>query len=178
MGTYKKAVVDYYHEHPDASIGKVARALGCSKSTVVKYRPEEYKPKPLTEEEQAAFLEKWERGKLALAKLDWRQVKEIRNANDYRLWPMNWRSVELEFETEGKPIPGGFCSAEGFEADLKELCDALYDWHLYEPCPKCGKGIRVPRWRAGTAQWTPFCGCSEFPLCDFSADREGKPVGA
>lgn len=37
MGTYKQAVVDYYHEHPTAGPGEVARALNISRPTVYKW---------------------------------------------------------------------------------------------------------------------------------------------
>lgn len=178
MSKYQQAIIDYFVEHPRASLGEVARALGCSKSTVNKFKPVEMKAKPLTEEELMERMIRWERAHKALEKLNWHQIKEIRNANNYRLYPINWQQVEFYFEHYNEPIPAGIKSAEEFESLLKDVCDALYDWHLYEPCPKCGKGIRVPRWRAGTAQWTPFCGCSEFPLCDFSVDREGKPIDA
>lgn len=178
MSKYQQAVIDYFTKKPEASLGEVARALGCSESTVNKFKPAELKAKPLTEEEMLEILARHEKLQGLLKKLDLRQVKEIRNANNYRLYPLDWRSIEIYFENRNEPIPAGIKSAEEFESRFKELCDTLYDWHLYEPCPKCGKGIRVPRWRAGTAQWTPFCGCSEFPLCDFSADREGKPIGA
>ena len=138
MSKYQQAVIDYFKEKPVASLGEVARSLGCSKSTVNKFKPPELKAKPLTEEEVMQILAKHEKLNRLLDKLDWQQVKEIRNANNYRLWPMDWRSVEIEFERKEKPIPGGFRSAEEFEAQFKELCDTLYDWHLYEPCPKCG----------------------------------------
>ena len=174
MGTYKQAVVDYYHEHPTAGPSEVARALGISKSTVSRYRPEEYKPKPLTEEELLAVVENWERSKRALAQLDWATIKNVWAANGYRLYPINWTDVEAFYLKRDTPMPFDFRSAEEFETLLKEVFDSLYDWHLYEPCPQCGKGIRVPRW----SSWTPFCGCSEFPACDFSMDREGKPIGA
>lgn len=178
MSKYQKAILDYFLEYPKASLGEVAKSLGCSKSTVNKYKPDELKSKPLAPDEREEIMERLDRANRALEKLDWYQIKEIRNANNYRLYPVDWRSVEIYFESRNEPIPGGLRSSEELEAHLKEVCDALYDWHLYEPCPKCGKGIRVPRWRAGTGQWTPFCGCSEFPLCDFSADRESNPIGA
>lgn len=172
----KQAVADYFSKHPKASLGEVARFLNISKSTVNKYKPTELKDKPPTEEELQEWMARWERQDRALAKLDWYSIKEIRNANNYRLYPVKWSRVESYFEARGEQIPCGIKSAEEFETLLKEVCDSLYDWHLYEPCPKCGKGIRVPRWRAGTAQWTPLCGCSEFPLCDFAIDREGEII--
>ena len=172
----RQAVIEYFEQHPKSSIGSVAKALNISKSTVNKYKPTELKAKPLTEEERQEMLLRWEQAKLALDKLDWHDIKMIRNANNYRLFPVHWDQVEAYFERRGEPIPGGIKSAEEFEAILKKICDYLYDWHLYEQCPKCGEGILVPRWRAGTAQWTPFCGCAQFPLCDYSMNREGESI--
>ena len=172
----EKLVKEFFLQHPKASLGTVARALNISKSTAAKYKPAELKAKPMSEEEMLERVARWERSKRALARLDWHSIKQIRNANDYRLYPVKWSQVETYFALRDEPIPCGIKTAEEFEALLKEVCDSLYDWHLYEPCPKCGKGIRVPRWRAGTAQWTPFCGCSEFPSCDYSVNREGESI--
>lgn len=174
MSKYQSAIVDYFAENPSASLGQVAKALGCSKSTVNKYKPTELKAKPLSEEEAEALYARLERQERLLEKLNWSQIKEIRNANNYRLFPVNWDCVESYFARRNKPIPANVKSADEFEFLLKEVCDSLYGWNLYEPCPICENGILVPRWRAGTKQWTPFCGCSNFPECRFAIDRAGE----
>ena len=176
MSKYQEQIENYFKEYPKASLGDVARALGCSKGTVSKYKPQELKSKPWTEEEYYAWKDKQAKADKALERLPWHVIKKIRNANNYRLYPVNWEDIEAYYEEKGKRVPGDLHSAKEFEALLKEIFDNLYDWKLYEPCPKCGKGIMVPRWRAGTGQYTPFSGCSEFPECNFSMDRGGGPI--
>lgn len=118
----------------------------------------------------------WERSQRALGVLPWDVIKNIRNANG-KLYPLDWNKVcEKVQEKYGWNIDDKYDlnSKEDFEEKLKEVCDSLYDWKLYEPCPKCGKGLRIPIW--SFTQWTAFCGCSEYPKCNFSEDREGKPI--
>lgn len=110
----------------------------------------------------------------ALSMLDWETIKQIRNANGYKLFPLDWSKVYDHFNYV---LPFDFHSQSEFEARLKEVCESLYGWKLYEPCPKCGKGILVPIW-CSPRQYTPFCGCSEYPRCDYSEDREKKPISA
>ena len=108
----------------------------------------------------------------ALGKLDWETVKKVRKANGYKLFPLDWDEICDYFDYE---LPFDFCYQEEFEARLKELFESLYGWKLYEPCPKCGNGILIPVW-SSRWQYTPFCGCSEYSNCDYSKDREGKPI--
>lgn len=115
------------------------------------------------------LLENWERSQRALENLSWDTIKKVRNANQ-GLFPLdlekvkkNWKYGELTIST-----------AEEFEEKLKEVCDSLYDWGLYEPCPKCKKGVKIPVWNF--TQWTAFCGCSKYPDCDYSVDRGGEPI--
>lgn len=115
------------------------------------------------------LLEKWERSKKALDDLSWETIKEVRNANQ-RLFPLDWEKVRRRWKYGELTIS----SAEEFEKKMKEVCDSLYDWGLYEPCPKCKKGIKIPVWNF--TQWTPFCGCSEYPTCDYAVDREGLQI--
>ena len=109
----------------------------------------------------------------ALIRLDWETVRAVRNANGFKLYPLEWDDVCDAFDYE---LPLDLQSQDDFESRLRELCESLYGWKLYDCCPKCGKGILIPVWRS-PYQYTPFCGCSEFPNCDYSADREGKPIG-
>lgn len=176
MSKYKDKIIEIFNEYPEASLGEVARWLGCSKGTVNKYKPKELKAKPfyeLTEEEQAAFLEKMRREDAALERMPWDMVKKIRNANGFKLYPIEWMEIAAYFNCRGERVP--FRDEEEIESALKELMDSLYDWHLYESCPKCGTGIRIPVW-CSPRQYVPMCGCSNFPACDYSVDRAGKPV--
>ena len=100
--------------------------------------------------------------------LPWEVIKNIRNEKG-RLYPMDWNKVCKRLQEKyGWDIADKYDldSKEDFEKKLKEVCDSLYDWKLYEQCPKCGKGLRIPVWNF--TQWTAFCGCSEYPKCIFS----------
>lgn len=136
---------------------------------------EEMKTKMVKNElsqKQIKLIKKMIRVEKALNNLEGEDIKAIRNANGFKLYPLEWDLVCEHFNC---CIPFDFHSQTEFEKRLKEVCDSLYGWKLYEKCPKCKKGIRVPIWNHPN-QWTPFCGCSEYPICDYSADREGKPI--
>lgn len=115
------------------------------------------------------LLDNWERSQRALENLSWRTIQDVRNANQ-RLYPLDWEKVKKQWKYGELTIN----TAEEFEEKLKEVCDSLYDWGLYEPCPKCKKGIKIPVWNFN--QWTAFCGCSNYPACNYSADRCGEPI--
>ena len=104
----------------------------------------------------------------ALKNLSWETVRKIRNANG-GLYPIDWDKVISNWKDEE---PLNISDKEDFEAKLKALCDSLYSWKLYETCPKCKNGIRIPVYFF--SQYTPFCGCSNYPDCDFRLNREGK----
>ena len=110
-----------------------------------------------------------ERVEKALEKLSGDMIKKIRNANRC-LYPLDWNKVKLNWKYGELP----FGTADEFEICLKEVCDSLYNWGLYEACPQCKKGIKIPVW--GFRGYTAFCGCSEYPKCNYTADREGKPI--
>ncbi|BAL01898.1 hypothetical protein OBV_p-00430 (plasmid) [Oscillibacter valericigenes Sjm18-20] len=115
------------------------------------------------------LIESFKRSQIALERLSWETIKAVRNANQ-RLYPIYWGKVVDNWK--GKPLK--IKSKEEFEEKLKEVCDSLYGWGLYEPCPKCNKGIKIPVWNF--TQWTAFCGCSCYPQCDYSMDRGGEPI--
>lgn len=171
MKKYKDKVESYFKENPNASLGEVAKVVGCSKSTVNKYKPQELKAPPLTVEEMEMLLIRSARADEALSKLPWHVIREIRNANGFKLYPIDWEKISASYWENGEQVP--FSSKEEFETLLKELFDNLYDWHLYERCPKCQSGIRIPVW-SSPRQWTPMCGCSNYPECDYAIDRGGE----
>lgn len=115
------------------------------------------------------MLKKLEEAEKALNDLSWETVRLVRNANG-GLYPLNWENVKRRWK--GSPVSLEFANEKEFETKLKALCDSLYDWHLYESCPKCNNGKLIPVY--SFQQWTPFCGCSNFPECDFRLDREGQ----
>jgi len=86
------------------------------------------------------------------------------------LYPIDWNRVRKNWKYGELDIK----SATEFEEKLKEVCDSLYDWGLYEPCPWCKNGIKIPIWNF--TQWTAFCGCSNYPNCEYSEDRGGEPI--
>lgn len=106
----------------------------------------------------------------ALKDLSWETVRKIRNANG-GLYPINWDKIISNWNEE-KYGTLDISSKKEFETKLKALCDSLYSWKLYEPCPKCKNGIRIPVYFF--TQYTPFCGCSNFPDCDFRFYRDGN----
>lgn len=113
----------------------------------------------------------WKRAERALEKLSWRTVQSVRNANR-GLYPIDWEKVKANWKEYDEPLK--IKDKEQFEELLKELCDSLYNWGLYEPCPKCNKGKKIPIW--SFRAYTPFCGCTNYPKCDFSMDRGGEPL--
>ncbi len=113
------------------------------------------------------FWEKIDREEKILEKLPWEKVKKIRNASG-KLYPLDWEKVSQKFPDNG------YSDQEEFEIDLKELCDSLYEWGLYDPCPKCKTGKKIPVW--AFKAYTPFCGCSNYPECTYGIDREGKNI--
>lgn len=116
------------------------------------------------------LYENWERSQKALENLSWDTIRKVRNANQ-RLFPLDWKKVKKNWKYGELTIK----TADEFEKKLKEVCDSLYDWGIYELCPKCKKGIKIPVWNF--TQWTLFCGCSEFPYCNYSVDRGGEIFG-
>ena len=114
-------------------------------------------------------MQRWMRQDRALEQLPWHMVKEVRNANG-KLYPIDWERVQSKWKYGTLEIQ----SKEEFQEKLKELCDSLYDWGLYEGCPACGDGVKIPVW--GFGGYTPFCGCSNYPKCTYSADRSGQPI--
>lgn len=116
-------------------------------------------------------LERMIRREKAFEKLGWEMVKEIRRSNGYSLYPLKWEKIKKAYlKRNEKELT---IEQEEFERDLKELCDSLYDWGLYEECPVCHEGIKIPVWN-GWHQWTAFCGCSNYPFCDYAIDRGGE----
>lgn len=171
----------YFTEHPKASNGQVAQALGISKGTVNKYKPAELKAPPLTEEEEQQIYEEYlrreerHRREQEASKI-WNDYAlcHIRNYNRYRLHPIEWGRVRAHCAKSGRPLPPGCQSADDLEKLIKKYFGILYDWPLYEKCPVCGKGICIPVWYS--LQRYPYCSCSEYPECDFSQDTKGEPV--
>lgn len=134
------------------------------------------------EYEAVTLAHNYVRNQIKAPEMTWEIVKKVRNINR-RLYPLNWEYIITNWETieknrrwyKGEPIPPlEFKSKKEFEAKLKLFFDALYDWELYEECPVCRKGIKVPQWAFGG--WTPFCGCSNYPKCLFAIDRGGEPI--
>lgn len=117
--------------------------------------------------ESVNFFDECIAAEKALNDLEWNVVKDIRNANGFSLYPLHWDKVLQRYNYN---LPFGFQTQSEFEKRLKALCDSLYHWGLYEKCPQCKKGIKVPLWNHPN-QWTAFCQCTE---CGFSLDREGK----
>lgn len=105
----------------------------------------------------------------ALKNLSWETVRHVRNANG-GLYPLNWDKVRRHW----KDIYGTLeiDNEKEFESKLKALCASLYGWNLYEQCPMCKSGKLIPVYFF--RQYTPFCGCSNFPECDFRLNREGN----
>lgn len=171
---YEQLVKDYFAEHLKASLGQVARALGCSRSTINKYKPAELKTPPMTDEELDEFRRRIELENRMYEKLSLETVKTIRDFNRYRLYPIEWRRVRANYKKWGMKMPFECKSASDFEQLLKEVCDTLYGWHLYEECPVCGKGTIIPIWHGGQRKLE--CGCSEYPNCKFTIDIDGESV--
>ena len=171
--TTQQMVVEYFTEHPDASYGKAAAALGVSKSTIGKFKPN--KMPPPTEEELREFAARYYKEQALEKKLSFSTMKEIRDINLYRMHPIDWRRIRAYYASIGKEMPFPCRSLEELYALIKEVCDGLYGWSLYDKCPVCGKGLVVPVWHGMQAH--PYCACTEYPECDYSMDRNGQSVG-
>ena len=99
----------------------------------------------------------------ALKDLSWETVRKIRNANG-GLYPINWDKIISNWNEE-KYGTLDISSKKEFETKLKALCDSLYSWKLYEPCPKCKNGIRIPVYFF--TQYTPFVDVLIFRIVIF-----------
>ena len=171
--TNEQKVKNYFTEHPDASNGDVARALGISKSTVCKYKPTELKAQPLSEEEKERLYAQYLREREADKLLNLNVLREVKNANRYRLYPIEWGRIRAYYVKENREMPFACKNGAEFEQLMKKYFGLLYDWNLYEKCPECGKGICIPVFNTG--QFEPYCACSESD-CYFSVGTDGEPV--
>lgn len=174
MTKSEQRVKEYFSEHPNARACDAVKDLGLSRSTVNKFMPAELKPPPPSREEMEALVAQYKLEKAMYEKLDPHTIKEVRDFNRYRLHPIEWGRVRANYTKMGRKMPFECKSAEEFQQLLKEVCDTLYGWHLYEKCPECGEGIIIPVWHGG--QRSMHCGCSNYPDCEFSKDMDGNPV--
>lgn len=116
-------------------------------------------------------IQKWIDQEYAVRDLPWEMVQKIRNLNGYSLYPLDWEKIQVNYQKKYERDLD--FDQEEFEAKLKRLCDSLYDWGLYETCPDCGSGMKIPIWKS-RRQWTAFCGCSNYPECNYAIDRGGE----